>query len=124
MELLATIVMTAIVLGGLLWTFSRSAATTYRPDRRKTADLLKKVIEGDALQQSWDLFIGYPILHDPELEEIRQRCIVLSEGDEEHPGYPSGIGRYIFNRAGRQEVEKILKDLEQLMAEEPFSQDF
>ncbi|WP_143820973.1 hypothetical protein [Motiliproteus sp. MSK22-1] len=119
-----TILLTTLVLSGLFWALMRSEKSRYRPDRRKVEDLLKKVIDGEAQSQTWDLYVGYPILHDPELDEIRRRCALLSEGDEEHPPYPSGIGRYIFNRAGRQQVELILKDLQQLIADEPYNQDF
>ena len=123
-ELLATIFLTTVVLSGLFWALIRSQNSRYRPDRHKVEDLLKKVIEGEALPQTWDLYVGCPILHDPELDEIRRRCAALSEGDGENPPYPSGIGRYIFNRDGRQQVELILKDLQQLIADEPYNQDF
>ncbi|MCW8885438.1 MAG: hypothetical protein OQK12_09305 [Motiliproteus sp.] len=116
MELIVTIVLTALILGSLLFVLSRSTTPNYRPSRPKVADLLQKVIEGDATQQAWDLFIGYPILHDPELEEIRQRCITLSEGDEHNSPFPSGIGRFIFNRAGREKVKEIYEDLQKLIA--------
>jgi len=124
MELLVTVLLTTIVLSCLFWALNRAQNTSYRPDRRKVENLLQRVIEGDVLQQAWDLFIGCPVLHDPELEQIRRRCMRLTEGDEEHPPYPSGIVRYIFNRKGREQVEIILQDLRQLIADEPYNKDF
>ncbi len=124
MDLVVTVILTALFLGALLWVLSRAHRPNYRPSRAQVADLLKQVIEGEASQQAWDLFIGFPEVHDPELEQIRQRCIALTEGDTERPAFPSGIGRFIFNKAGRAEVRLILDDLKTLIANEPFNKDF
>ncbi len=124
MELLLTIFLTALVLGALVWVLSRSRLSSYRPSRPQVVRLLQQVIAGEASQQAWDLFIGYPVLHDPELEKIRRRCVMLTEGNDEHPPYPAGLGSYLFNRAGRQQVEDILQELQQLIADEPFQRDF
>lgn len=124
MELIVTIVLTAVILGALLWVLSRAHRPNYRPSRPQVAELLKQVIEGDISQQAWDLFVNFPDVHDPELEQIRQRCIALSEGCEDHPAYPSGIGRFIFNKAGRAQVKVILKELQAVIDGEPFNQEF
>ncbi len=123
-ELLITTLLTAIFLIGLLWVLSRGGAPSYRPTRQGVVRLLERVIEGDAEQFEWDLFIGYPIHADPELDEIRRRCQALNEGTEDHPAYPSGIGSYIFNREGREQVAKILDDLKDIIANEPFQKEF
>ncbi len=122
--MIVTVVLTALILGAMLWVLSRAHSPNYRPSRAQVADLLKQVIEGDASQQAWDLFVGFPDVHDPELETIRQRCIALSEGNEDRPAYPSGIGRFIFNKAGRSEVGVILQELQAVIDGEPFNQDF
>lgn len=124
MELIFTVLLTSLVLGLLLWVLNRSQVPNYRPSRAKVAELLKQVLAGTAPQQAWDLFIGYPILHDPDLELIRRQCIVLTEGDAENEPYPSGLGAYLFNKAGRARVAEILEELQELIDDEPFQQDF
>lgn len=124
MELIVTVVLTSLVLGLLLWVLNRTQVPHYRPSRESVVELLNKVITGEATQQSWDLFIGYPILHDPDLELIRRQCVVLTEGDADTPGYPTGLGDYLFNKAGREKVREILDELKELIEDEPFQRDF
>lgn len=124
MDIVVSVVITALVLGSLIWVLARTQVPSYRPTRESVAELLRKVIHGEAAPEQWDMFIGYPILHDPDLELIRRQCIVISEGDEENRGYPSGLGDNIFNRAGREKIAEVLEEMQELIEEEPFKKDF
>lgn len=124
MEILVSIIITSLVLGSLIWVLARTQVPTYRPTRESVAELLQKVIDGKATTHAWDVFIGYPILHDPDLELIRLQCVAISEGDDEHRGYPSGLGDNIFNRVGRAKIAEVLEEMEELMDDEPFQKDF
>lgn len=124
MEIFVSVIITSLVLGSLIWVLARTQVPTYRPTRKSVSELLQKVVDGEATTHAWDMFIGYPILHDPDLELVRRQCIVISEGDEEHPGYPSGLGDNIFNRAGREKIAEVLEEMKELIEEEPFQKDF
>lgn len=124
MELIVTILLTAITLGSLLFVLAKTRVPGYRPTRESVAELLQNVIDGKATTHEWDMFMGYPIIHDPDLELIRRECILISEGDEEHPGYPSGLGDNIFNKAGRGKIAEVLEELKELIEEEPYQKDF
>ena len=124
MDVLITVLLVIPILALLLWVLSRSAMGNRRVSRRSVLALLEGVINGTTPQPTWDLFVGYPITHDEALEQIRRRCVVLQEGDSETPPAASGIGQYIFNRAGREQVALIVDELKALIKAEPFQRSF
>ncbi|RDE18087.1 hypothetical protein DV711_18365 [Motiliproteus coralliicola] len=124
MEILITFLFSLVVIGLLAWVVSRSPRSRYRPNRKEVVKLLQAVIDGSARQSQWDLFIGYPLYHDPELEQIRLRCVALTQGDPDTEPMASGLGSYLFDRAGREQIEQVLKQLNQLIADEPYRRDF
>ncbi|MFT6914089.1 MAG: hypothetical protein ACJAWL_000377 [Motiliproteus sp.] len=124
MELLLTFMLTLVLMAVLVWVLSRSRTSRYRPTRQQAVALLEAVLEGSASRSQWDLFIGYPLYHDPELEQIRLYCIALTEGDPDTEPMASGIGGYLFDRAGRKRLAEVLDRLQQLIAAEPFQREF
>ena len=124
MDILLTVLIAAPILGLLIWVLSRSAMGSRRATRQGTLVLLEGVMNGTTAQAAWDLFVGYPIGHDEALEQIRRRCLVLQEGDDTQPPAGSGIGNYIFNRAGRERLSEIIADLKTLIASEPYQRSF
>ena len=124
LEILITFVFSLLVIGLLGWVVARNPRSRYRPTRAEVVTLLQAVIDGEASQTQWDLFIGYPLYHDPELEQIRLRCMALTQGDPDTEPMGSGIGAYLFNRAGREQLAEVLAELKQLIADEPYQRDF
>ncbi|MEH6473724.1 MAG: hypothetical protein V7752_21080 [Halopseudomonas sp.] len=123
-ELLITFIVSLLVIGSLAWVMSRSKNSQYRPTRQQIVTLFESVLDGTAQQNQWDLFIGYPLYHDPELELLRLLCIKLTNGDPDTEPMGSGIGTYLFDRSGRERVQQVLEHLQKLIAEEPYQQDF
>lgn len=124
MDILWTALLAVPILALLVWVLSRSAMATRGATRRGTLVLLQGVISGETPQPRWDLFVGYPIAHDDELEQIRLRCLAVQEGDEETPPAAGGIGNYIFNREGRERIALIVADLQKLIDSEPYQRPF
>lgn len=124
MDLVVTVLLTAIILGLLIWVLSRSAMSRYRTTRRKTLLMLEGVVAGRTPEAAWELFVSHPIAYDEELEAIRRRCVRLQEGDEEVLPARSGLGNHIFNREGREQVACIAEDLRALIASEPYRRFF
>ncbi|SIQ97218.1 hypothetical protein [Marinobacterium stanieri] len=123
-EFLIAFLVSLLLIGGLVLALTYGRAPTWRPDRRKVLDLMQKLQTGDVRQDEWEMFIGFPILHDPELEAIRRLCVGIHEGDDRHPPASDGLGQYVYDRAGRQRVAEVQKELEQLIANEPYFRDF
>lgn len=96
----------------------------YRPSRQSVLELLRGIDAGTTRQEAWDMFLGHPVSHDPELEAIRRELVMLHEGMDGQGPAPSGIGDYIYDRATRARVAGITAKLEKLIADEPSIREF
>jgi len=124
MEFLLTLLISLVLVTGTVLVLSRGHAPVWRLDRKAVLELMQRVQTGEARHEEWAMFIGVAALHDPELELIRQRCVALHEGDEEHPPARVGLEPYLYDREARERLAQIMADLEQLIASEPFSREF
>ena len=56
-------------------------APVYRLEKNNLIRLFKLVLEGEATESGWDVFIDIPIRYDDDLEKIRLQCAELTEQD-------------------------------------------
>nr|WP_067291542.1 hypothetical protein [Marinobacterium profundum] len=124
MAFLAAFVVTLVLLCLMALALYFGKAPTYRPSRAEILALLQGVLDCTTTQQRWDLYVGMPMRHDPELEAIRLRCLLLQEGDEKEPAAGEGIDNYLFDRAGRERLRIIVADLSDLIARDPVFREF
>mgnify|MGYP001029092113 CR=1 FL=1 len=122
MEFVAVFLVTLLVVTGLAVAMVFGRTPTYRPSRKDILTLLEEVAGNTARPEAWQLFLSMPVLHDPELEKIRQLCVAVDEGDETHP--PAASGMIIYDRAGRERIGKIAEQLAVLIAKEPVYREF
>lgn len=124
MEFIVVFLVCLLVLVILVAGISFGRAPVYRPERGYVLTLLKGINEGSVTEQEWALFINTPITHDEELEKIRWRCCQFDEGLSEFgPSHP-GISGYLYNRAGREYIKQIEKELDALIRDQPLTLDF
>ncbi len=123
-EILITFVLSLLVIGALAWVMARGQRSRYQPTRADIVALLQSVLDGSAHRNQWDRFVGYPLYYDPDLELIRLRCLLLTDGDPDTEPMASGIGGYLFNKQGRTQLAEVLTELQQLIADEPYQRDF
>ena len=105
MSYLVTLILTLALVAITLWVFARLGTPVYRIERDNVITLLRMVMAGTATDSDWDVFIGMPIQHDSELEQVRQRCAELSETE-----YIGGTG-HLFTEQGMTEIAEILDAL-------------
>lgn len=74
---LITIILSSLVFAGIVLVLLKVHTPRYRVEQSKVKTLLYDVVNGNATEDDWQIFIGIPILHDERLEAIRQRCIEL-----------------------------------------------
>ncbi|WP_370278922.1 hypothetical protein [Pontibacterium sp.] len=122
MEFIAVFLVTLLIVTGLAVALVFGRSPTYRPSRKDILELLQGVARDTAQPERWQLFLGMPILHDPELEKIRQLCVGVDEGDEDHA--PAASGMIIYDRKGRERIGRIAEQLAILIAKEPVYRDF
>ncbi len=123
-EFLVAFLVSLLLIGGLVVALIWGRAPTWRPDRRQVLVLMQQVQAGEARRDEWEMFVGLPVLHDPELEAIRRRCVDIHEGDESHPAASDGLAPYLYDRAARERLARVQADLEQLIKNEPFYRRF
>ncbi|RAU18176.1 hypothetical protein DN062_08015 [Nitrincola tibetensis] len=123
-EFFIIFVISAIFIGlvGISLAFGRSPS--YRPERAYVLKLLQGIQDGTTEPHVWDMFIGYPIGHDPELELVRREIVAIHEGDENHPPALSGINDFIYDRETRKRLSVIEQKLETLIKNQPIVKDF
>ena len=124
MELLPVFVITLLFSLGLVLALSFGKVPTYRPERDQVVQLLQGLLEGTISASQWDLFIGMPIQHDELLEAVRVKCVTLHEGLDGSDPAREGIDGYIYDRAGRERIAKILDDLHSIIRESPITREF
>ena len=107
MNIIATVVLTGIIITGLFYIFFRLKMPYYRVDRARMVKVLEMVLTGQATENDWYITFGMIIRHSPELEHWRQQCADIEEehfiGDQRPP--------YLFTREGLSLLEDILNDI-------------
>lgn len=74
-SILLSVLICAAVLGILFWVKN----PYYRINREKTIQLLEWMLLGQATETDWQFFCGYPVRHDPLLEQVRKKCQDIDE---------------------------------------------
>lgn len=99
-------------------------APVYRPSKQDVLKLFTELEKGHLSADKWSLFIGIPIQHDPELEEIRQLCYQLELEAEDVSNTVSFGVIYRYNPEGMHRVSDIKLQLSELIAKEPVIRSF
>ena len=108
MDFIVTVTLTFgfIVLALLVFRFV--GMPVYRVEAINIKVLLESVLNNTATTSDWDVFIGMRIHQDPELDDIRQQCAMLTESEMTERN-----GRVIFSDKGRAQITEILAVLGQ-----------
>ena len=74
--------------------------------------------------ERWEMFLSLPINHDPELEKVREQCLLIAYGDERLKPAGEGLDGGIFDRRGIARIKEVSNGLEGLIKSEPASKFF
>lgn len=111
MDYLATLALSVLVVGAVLAVLVRVRTPRYRLDRDNVLTLLDMVLEGRATENDWNVFVGIPIRHDPELEALRLRCLEIERREFIGRGQGPSPGRHLFSREGLRRIEALRQEL-------------
>ena len=110
MEFLITLALSfALILIALL-VFRYVGLPIYRIEAVNVKVLLESVLNQQATEADWDVFIGMPIRHNLQLDDIRVQCAMLALTE-----MTVRRGLVIFSDTGRAQIEKQLKTLNRLI---------
>lgn len=124
MDFIAVFIVCLLLLLALTVALLFGRPPVYRPARQDILLLMQQVIAGEAVEDKWSLFIGLPLVHDPELEEIRQRCYEIELAAEEGSEVRFGVSRYRYNRVGMDLLQRVLNELQHLIDNTPVYRSF
>ena len=103
MNFFVTLILSFILIFIALMVFRYIGLPIYRVEPINVKVLLESVLEGQATEADWDVFIGMTIRHNPDLDEIRLQCAMLAETE-----MSLRDERVHFSPAGRGELSAIL----------------
>ncbi len=103
LDTFVTVILSVGILCLLAGIFFWVKTPYYRVDSSRMLKVVEMVLTGQATDNDWHMTFGMTIRHSPELEEIRQQCMVI---EEEHFIGESG-SNYLFSSEGL----KALKDV-------------
>lgn len=124
MDFVIVFVVCILIFTLLTVTLLFGRAPVYRPSRREILDLFNELEKGSLSVDQWSLFIGLPIQHDPELEEIRRLCYQLELDAEDASNSISFGAIYRYNPEGMQKIAKLKSQLIDLINKEPTYRSF
>ena len=93
----------ALILVALL-VFRYIGLPVYRVEAINIKRLLESVLNETATEDDWDVFVGMPIHHNPQLDDIRVQCAMLALTE-----MSPRRGLVIFSDRGRAQLEQQLK---------------
>lgn len=79
----------------------------YRVDGERMLKVLEMVLTGQATDNDWHMTFGMTIRHSPELEEIRQQCMLIE--DDHFVGESSSD--YLFEAEGLKAIKEMRDNL-------------
>ena len=105
MNFLLTFILTFLLVSLAFILFIKFSPPVYRLGEKNLLILLTLVVEGQATENDWEVFLGLPIRHNDQLEAIRLHCCDISEHE-----YIGGSG-YLLTKKGIEDVKQILAEL-------------
>jgi hypothetical protein len=122
MEFIAVFLVCLVVLLVLTLALTFGRPPVYRPSRDEILEQIQRVEKGGMTNlevERWSVTVGLPILHDPDLETIRQSCQFLEWMAEQGDECSYSPGRYRFDERGMAKLVNIRESLETLIKDTP-----
>lgn len=106
---LLTLAVCLVIILFMVLALVLSRTPRYRTTSEDLIALLDDVLAWRASEQRWLSVIGYPIRHDPALENIRRRCQAVMDAHGQVWRQPQGGP--LLSRAGLEEIAALLEHL-------------
>lgn len=110
MNIVITVCLSFAVFALIIWALMHMRTPRFRMERAQFQQGLEDVIAGQADDNEWRVLTGYPMRHDPPLEQLRLLCLEIEQDEY------TGRMPYLFTEAG---LERLRAVREQLLALPP-----
>lgn len=105
--MLVSIAFSVVIVVGVFFVLLWVKTPHYRIQSDQVIQLLEWMILGQATENDWRVFCGYPIQHDEQLEHVRQACVEI---DEQFYIGDTRAG-HLLSREGLTQLSELLNQL-------------
>ncbi|AMX01668.1 hypothetical protein [Microbulbifer thermotolerans] len=105
MTILLTLLLSICIFALIIWALMHMRTPRFRMERKDFLKGLEDVITGQADDNEWRVLTGYPMRHDPDLEQLRLECLKIEEAEY------TGGSPYLFTRAGLEQLREVRRKL-------------
>ncbi len=74
-DFLIVFMVTFLVIAGVATAMIFGKSPVYQPSQQDIQELLTSLIDGQLTDTKWQFFLGMPIRHDEQLEQLRLKCV-------------------------------------------------
>ncbi|RKD87044.1 hypothetical protein C8D96_0500 [Kushneria marisflavi] len=106
---LLTFVVCLLICGFMVAALLLSRTPRYRTSADDLLTLLDETLENRVSEARWYTIVGYPIRHDPYLENVRRRCQAIM--DEYGQPWRFEQGGALFSATGIEEIRALREHL-------------
>lgn len=123
-EFLVIFAVTCLILGLLIAAMYFGRPPIYQVTREEALKLLNQLLLGTLKEVKWLIFIGHPILADPQLNDLRLQCAAIEQAAENGDMISFTVGAKRYDKVGLKQIESVLDELEMLMLKTPVFKEF
>lgn len=105
MSIVITVCLAFCVFALVVWGLMHMRTPRFRMERDQFQQGLEDVIAGQADDNEWRVLTGYPMRHDPPLEELRLECMQIEEDEY------TGKLPYLFTDTGLNRLREVRERL-------------
>ncbi|MFC0267979.1 hypothetical protein [Kushneria aurantia] len=102
---LVTFTVCLLIIGLMVLALVLSRTPRFRTSEQDLLTLLDDALARRLSEQRWHTLVGYPIRHDPVLENVRRRCQMIM--DEHGRPWQAAQGGALFSAAGMEEIAAL-----------------
>ena len=111
MTIVITLGLTFAIFAVVVWGLMHMRTPRFRMEREQFQQGLEDVIAGQADDNEWRVLTGYPMRHDPPLEQLRLECLKIEEAEY------TGKMPYLFSDKGLKQLRDVRERLLALPAQ-------
>lgn len=101
MNFVITVCFSFAVFALIIWGLMQLRTPRFRMERADFRHGLEEVITGQADDNQWRVLTGYPMRHDPPLEQLRLECLQIEEDEY------TGTLPYLFTELGVKKLSDV-----------------
>ena len=123
-EFVVIFMVTSLILLSLACALYFGRPPIYLVTREQALGMLEGLLEGTLPEMKWLVFIGHAITTDPELNEIRLQCNQIELAAEQGKSIAYSANSKRYDNAGLEQIQLVITNLENLIAETPVTKEF